>query len=176
MDNTFRDKAKRIQMLLLDVDGVLTDGTFERHGDDELKRFHSRDGIGFVLARRAGLKVGLISGRSSKAVERRAHELKLDFVRLGTDDKLSALQQALEQEGLSEEQVAFMGDDLPDLPVLTRVGLSASVADAHAEVKSRVNYVTSARGGFGAVRELVDEILTAKGLLQNLIQEYLRQP
>ena len=176
MDNAFREKAKRIKMLLLDVDGVLTDGTFERHGDDELKRFHSRDGIGFVLARRAGLKVGLISGRSSKAVEHRAHELKLDFVRLGTDDKLAALQQALEQEGLSEEQVAFMGDDLPDLPVLTRVGLSASVADAHAEVKSRVNYVTRARGGFGAVRELVDEILTAKGLLQNLIQEYLRQP
>ena len=176
MDNTFREKAKRIQMLLLDVDGVLTDGTFERHGDNELKRFHSRDGIGFVLARRAGLKVGLISGRSSKAVEHRAHELKLDFVRLGTDDKLSALWQALEQEGLSEEQVAFMGDDLPDLPVLSRVGLSASVADTHAEVKSRVNYVTRARGGFGAVRELVDEILTAKGLLQNLIQEYLRQP
>ncbi len=176
MDNTFRDKAKRIQMLLLDVDGVLTDGTFERQGDDELKRFHSRDGIGFVLARRAGLKVGLISGRSSKAVEHRAKELKLDFVRLGTDDKLSALQQALEQEGLSEEQVAFMGDDLPDLPVLSRVGLSASPADAHAEVKSRVNYVTRARGGFGAIRELVDEILTAKDLLQNLIQEYLRQP
>ena len=78
--------------------------------------------------------------------------------------------------GLSEEQVAFMGDDLPDLPVLSRVGLSASPADAHAEVKSRVAYVTRARGGFGAVRELVDEILTAKDLLQNLIQEYLRQP
>ncbi len=176
MDNTFRDKARHIQMLLLDVDGVLTDGTFERHGDDELKRFHSRDGIGFVLARRAGLKMGLISGRSSKAVEHRAQELKLDFVRLGTDDKLAALQQALEQEGLSEEQVAFMGDDLPDLLVLSRVGLSATVADAHAEIKGRVHYVTRARGGFGAVRELVDEILTAKGVLQELIREYLRQP
>jgi 3-deoxy-D-manno-octulosonate 8-phosphate phosphatase (KDO 8-P phosphatase) len=175
VNNQFRDKAKLIKMLLLDVDGVLTDGTFERHGTEEIKRFHSRDGIGFVLARRAGLKMGLISGRSSKAVEHRARELKLDFVRLGTDDKLSALQQALEQEGLSEEQVAFMGDDLPDLPVLSRVGLSASVADAHAEVKSRVDYVTRARGGFGAARELVDEILAAKGLLENLIQEYLRQ-
>jgi 3-deoxy-D-manno-octulosonate 8-phosphate phosphatase (KDO 8-P phosphatase) len=175
MDNTFRDKAKLIKMLLLDVDGVLTDGTFERHGDDEVKRFHSRDGIGFALARRAGLKIGLISGRSSRAVEHRARELKLDFVRLGTDDKLSALQQALEQEGLSEEQVAFMGDDLPDLPVLSRAGLSAAVADAHAEVKSRVHYVTRARGGFGAVRELIDEILDAQGLLQDLIHEYLRQ-
>jgi 3-deoxy-D-manno-octulosonate 8-phosphate phosphatase (KDO 8-P phosphatase) len=176
MDSEFRNKAKQIKMLLLDVDGVLTDGTFERHGDDEVKRFHSRDGVGFVLARRAGLKVGLISGRSSKAVEHRAQELKLDFVKLGTSDKLSALQQALEQEGLSEEQVAFMGDDLPDLPVLSRVGLSAAVADAHAEVKSRVDYVTRARGGFGAVRELVDEVLAAKGLLPDLVQEYLRQP
>lgn len=175
MDNTFRDKAKLIKMLLLDVDGVLTDGTFERHGDDEVKRFHSRDGIGFALARRAGLKIGLISGRSSRAVEHRARELKLHFVRLGTDDKLSAFQHALEQEGLSEEQVAFMGDDLPDLPVLSRAGLSAAVADAHAEVKSRVHYVTRARGGFGAVRELIDEILDAQGLLQDLIHEYLRQ-
>lgn len=176
MNNQFRDKAKRIKMLLLDVDGVLTDGTFERHGDEEIKRFHSRDGIGFVLARRAGLKVGLVSGRRSRAVEERARELKLDFVRLGTDDKLTALQQALEQEGLSEEQVAFMGDDLPDLAVLTRVGLAASVADAHAEVKSRVDYVTRARGGFGAFRELVDAVLSAQGLLPDLIQDYLRQP
>lgn len=176
MDSIFREKAKLIRMILLDVDGVLTDGTFERHGEDEIKRFHSRDGVGLVLARRAGLKMGLISGRSSMAVELRAQELDLDFVRLGTNDKLSALQQALEQEGLSEEQVAFMGDDLPDLPVLSRVGLSASVADAHTEVRSRVHYVTRARGGFGAVRELVDEILTAKGQLQDLIREYLRQP
>jgi len=176
MNNQFRDKAKRIKMLLLDVDGVLTDGTFERQGDEEIKRFHSRDGIGFVLARRAGLKVGLVSGRRSRAVEERARELKLDFVRLGTDDKLTALQQALEQEGLSEEQVAFMGDDLPDLAVLTRVGLAASVADAHAEVKSRVDYVTRARGGFGAFRELVDAVLSAQGLLPDLIQDYLRQP
>ena len=174
MDNIFRDKAQKIQMLLLDVDGVLTDGTFERQGDDEVKRFHSRDGIGLVLARKAGLKLGLISGRESKAVMYRAKELKMDFVRLGEGDKLSALQQALEQEGLSEEQIAFMGDDLPDLPLLSRVGLSAAVADAHPEVRTRVHYVTRARGGFGAVRELVDQILAAKGILPNLLQEYLR--
>ena len=175
MDNTFREKAKLIQMLLFDVDGVLTDGTFERHGDEEIKRFHSRDGVGFVLARRAGLKAGLISGRSSHAVEHRARELKLDFIRLGTDDKLSAFREALEQEGLSEQRVAFMGDDLTDLPVLSRAGLSAAVADAHSEVKSRVDYVTRARGGYGAVRELVDQILTAKGVLKDFVQEYLRQ-
>jgi 3-deoxy-D-manno-octulosonate 8-phosphate phosphatase (KDO 8-P phosphatase) len=173
VDNLFRDKARKIQMLLLDVDGVLTDGTFERHGDEEVKRFHSRDGIGLVLARKAGLKLGLISGRESKAVAHRATELNFDFVRLGAGDKLAALQLALEQEGLSEDQVAFMGDDLPDLPVLSRVGLSAAVADAHAEVRGRVHYVTRARGGFGAVRELVDQILAAKGLLENLVKEYL---
>ncbi len=174
MDNIFREKAKKIQMLLLDVDGVLTDGTFERHGSEEVKRFHSRDGIGLVLARKAGLKVGLISGRKSTAVTHRAKELKLDFVRLGAGDKLAALQEALGQEGLSQEKVAFMGDDLPDLPVLSRVGLSATVADAHPEVRARVDLVTRARGGSGAVRELVDQILTAKGMLENLVQEYLR--
>ena len=174
MDNIFREKAKKIQMLLLDVDGVLTDGTFERHGSEEVKRFHSRDGIGLVLARKAGLKVGLISGRKSTAVTHRAKELKLDFVRLGAGDKLAALQEALGQEGLSQEEVAFMGDDLPDLPVLSRVGLSATVADAHPEVRARVDLVTRARGGSGAVRELVDQILTAKGMLENLVQEYLR--
>ena len=174
MDNIFREKAQKIQMLLLDVDGVLTDGTFERHGSEEVKRFHSRDGIGLVLARKAGLKIGLISGRKSKAVVHRAKELKMDFVRLGTGDKLAALQQALSQEGLSQKQVAFMGDDLPDLPVLSRVGLSATVADAHPEVRARVDLVTRARGGFGAVRELIDQILTAKGLLENLVKEYLR--
>jgi 3-deoxy-D-manno-octulosonate 8-phosphate phosphatase (KDO 8-P phosphatase) len=173
MDNLFREKAGRIKMLLMDVDGVLTDGTFERHGDSEVKRFHSRDGIGMVLARKAGLKLGVISGRESAAVAHRAEELKLDFVRLGVGDKLAAFQQALEQEGLLAEQVAFMGDDLPDLPVLGRAGLSAAVSDAHAEVKARVHYVTRARGGFGAVRELVDQILTAQGLLENLVQDYL---
>ena len=98
----------------------------------------------------------------------------MDFVSLGAGDKLAALQQALGQEGLIQEQIAFMGDDLPDLPVLSRVGLSAAVADAHPEVRARVDLVTRTRGGFGAVRELVDQILTAKGLLENLVKEYLR--
>ncbi len=174
MDSDFREKAARIGMLLLDVDGVLTDGTFERCGDEEKKRFHSRDGIGLVLARRAGLKLGIISGRKSQAVAARARELKMDFVRLGVEDKIKALVQALEQENLSVEQIAYMGDDLPDLPVLCRVGLSASVSDAHSEVKSRVDLVTRAKGGFGAVRELVDQILIARGLMDDLVREYLK--
>jgi 3-deoxy-D-manno-octulosonate 8-phosphate phosphatase (KDO 8-P phosphatase) len=174
MDSNFREKARNVQMLLLDVDGVLTDGTFEQHGTDEVKRFFSRDGIGLVLARRAGIKLGLISGRDSTVVAERAKELQMQFVRLGVEDKRGAFQEALEQEGLSPEQVAYMGDDLPDLPVLLRAGLSATVSDAPSEVSSRVDYVTRARGGFGAVRELIDHILFAKGLREELIQEYLR--
>lgn len=161
-------------MLLMDVDGVLTDGTFVPHGGDETKRFHSRDGIGLSLARRAGLKLGLISGRNSAVVAKRARELRMQFVRLGVEDKSAALDEALDQENLSPDEVAYMGDDLPDLPVLRRVGLAAAVADAHFEVRSRVDYVTRTRGGFGAVRELIDQILSAKGLQETLVREYLR--
>lgn len=161
-------------MVLMDVDGVLTDGTFERSGDDEVKRFHSRDGIGLVLARRAGLKLGFISGRQSSAVAARARELQVHFVRLGVGDKLAAVEEALAQEKVGYEQIAFLGDDLPDLPVLRRVGLSAAVSDAHPEVRERVDYVTRAPGGHGAVREFIDRLLTAKGLLQTMVQEYLR--
>jgi 3-deoxy-D-manno-octulosonate 8-phosphate phosphatase (KDO 8-P phosphatase) len=174
MDSDFRDKARRIQMLLLDVDGVLTDGTFARYGTEEVKRFHSRDGIGLTLAKRAGIKLGLISGRRSPYVAARARELEMQFVRLGENDKLAALHAVLEQEGLTPEHVAYMGDDIPDLPVLIRVGLSAAVSDAHNEVRTRVDYVTRARGGYGAVRELIDQILIAKGLLDELVEEFLR--
>jgi 3-deoxy-D-manno-octulosonate 8-phosphate phosphatase (KDO 8-P phosphatase) len=175
MDTIFREKARRIQMLLMDVDGVLTDGTFEYGEDKETKRFHSRDGIGVVLAKRAGLKTGLISGRDSAAVTARARQLQMDFVKLGVVDKVPALEEALEQEGLTAEQVVFLGDDLPDLPVLLRVGLSIAVADAHEEVRRRVDYVTRARGGYGAVREAVDQILLAKGLLEDLVKRYLSE-
>lgn len=174
MDSRIREKARRIQMLLMDVDGVLTDGTFEPRGGEEVKRFHSRDGIGLVLAMRAGLKIGLISGRDSSVVAERARELKMHFVRLGVEDKLAAFEEALDGEGLEPEQVAFIGDDIPDLPIIIRVGLSAAVGDAHEEVRSRVDYVTRARGGFGAVRELIDQILLAKGLQEKLVKEYMR--
>ena len=161
-------------MLLLDVDGVLTDGTFQRIGDLEIKRFHSRDGIGLVLAQRAGWKVGIISGRNSPQVEERSRELKLDFVRLGVEDKLACFKEALETFQLEPHQVAYMGDDLPDLEVLSRVGLSATVADAHDEIRSRVLYVTRAPGGHGAVREFVDQLLLAQGKLEELIKQYSR--
>ncbi len=161
-------------MLLLDVDGVLTDGTFVPDGKTESKRFHSRDGIGIVLARKAGLKLGLISGRSSEIVEARAKELRMHFVRLGVVDKLVAFEQALAEESLAPDAVAYMGDDLPDLVVLSRVGLSATVADAPLDVRSRVDYVTRARGGYGAVRELVEVILDGQDRLDELVATYLR--
>jgi 3-deoxy-D-manno-octulosonate 8-phosphate phosphatase (KDO 8-P phosphatase) len=173
MDDSFRDKAAKIRLLLLDVDGVLTDGTFVP-GETESKRFHSRDGIGLILARKAGWKLGLISGRRSTVVEARARELEMHFVRLGAKDKLACLDEALAQESLARNEVAYMGDDLPDLPVLMRVGLSATVADAPIEIRSRVDYVTRARGGHGAVRELVERVLLATGQLDELIQSYTR--
>ena len=164
-------------MMLFDVDGVLTDGTFvpDVEGDaNEPKRFHSRDGIGLVLARKAGLKLGLISGRKSKNVEARARELGLSFVRLGVGDKLEALDEALRQESCEASETAFMGDDLPDLAVLTRVGLSATVADAPLDVRSRVDYVTRARGGYGAVREFIELVLSSQNKLDELVRGYLR--
>ena len=173
MDDELRRKASGVRMLLFDVDGVLTDGTFERHGSEEVKRFHSRDGIGLVLARRAGLKLGLVSGRKSEAVEARARELSMDFVRLGVSDKLASVQEAITEAGLTLEQIAFMGDDLPDLPVLLRAGFSATVRDAPLPVKTRVDYVTRARGGRGAVREMIELVLAAQGLLDGLVQTYL---
>lgn len=174
MDDELRSKAQHINMLLLDVDGVLTDGTFVPGDGSESKRFHSRDGVGIVLARTAGLKLGLISGRKSSIVDARAQELKMSFVRLGVTDKLAALDEALAQESCELAEVAYMGDDLPDLAVLTRVGLSATVEDAPLDVRSRVDYVTRARGGFGAVRELVELILSSQGKLDELIKGYLR--
>jgi 3-deoxy-D-manno-octulosonate 8-phosphate phosphatase (KDO 8-P phosphatase) len=173
MNDEFRAKAAAVRMILFDVDGVLTDGTFWRVGGDEVKRFHSRDGVGLVLARTAGLKLGLISGRRSEAVAARAEELRMNFVRLGPGEKIEALEEAMAQESLEASQIAFMGDDLPDLPVLRAVGLSATVADAPLEVRSRVDYVTRARGGHGAVRELIEQVLMAQGRLDELLKTFL---
>ncbi len=173
MNDEFRAKAARIRMLLFDVDGVLTDGTFWRVGGEEVKRFHSRDGVGLVLARRAGLKLGLISGRRSDGVAARAEELQMNFVRLGTAEKIPALEEAMAVASLTAAEIGFMGDDLPDLAVIRRVGLSATVAEAPLEVRSRVDYVTRARGGHGAVREWIEQILMAQGRFEELVKTFL---
>lgn len=157
-------RSRRVALILMDVDGVLTDGRI-RYPDSggEIKTFDARDGAGLVLARRAGLRTGLISGRGGPAVRRRAQELGLSEIHLKVKDKLAAYLRILKADGLDDAQVCYIGDDFVDLPVLARAGLSVAVADAHPEVLRRVDFVTAAPGGRGAVREVIDAILQAQG-------------
>jgi 3-deoxy-D-manno-octulosonate 8-phosphate phosphatase (KDO 8-P phosphatase) len=154
---------RRIKMLLLDVDGVMTDGGLYYSGEGiELKRFHAHDGYGIVRAHEQGIRIGLISGRSSPIVEARARVLKIDDVYLDAMDKVTPFRELQKKYGFTEEQTAFIGDDLFDLPLLEIVGFSAAPANAMAGVKRRVDYVTRMAGGNGAVREVVDLILAAQ--------------
>lgn len=157
-------RAAELAWLLCDVDGVLTDGGlyYDRRGHAML-RFHVRDGLAFGLARRAGLKVGLLSGRSPAALDHRAAELDVDVVLAGVDDKGAALDAFLDQHATAARKVAFIGDDLQDLTVLGRCGLSFAPADAVAEVRAVVHRVLATPGGGGAVREAVEVLLRARG-------------
>jgi 3-deoxy-D-manno-octulosonate 8-phosphate phosphatase (KDO 8-P phosphatase) len=157
-------RAAAVSWLLLDVDGVFTDGRllYSAQGE-ELKAFHVRDGFAVRLAQRAGLKVGILSGRASGALERRARELDLDAVILGRSEKGVAFDRFLAEHGVSQEAVAYAGDDLLDLPVLARAGLAFAPADAAAEVRRRAHRVLATPGGAGAVRELVELLLAARG-------------
>jgi len=161
-------KARKIRVLLMDVDGVLTDGRVwllsRRDGTaSELKGFSAYDGAGLKLARAAGLRTGLITGRESTAVAQRARECEIEFVYQGRATKLGALQEIVRATGVSESEIAYVGDDLPDLPVLLRVGFAVAVANASAEVKSAAHYVTSRGGGDGAVREVIELIVKVQG-------------
>lgn len=168
-------KAKEIKLLLLDVDGILTDGTITyTHEGTEIKSFHTRDGLGIRLLQEAGVEVGIITARSSEAVKRRAADLKLAHVYQGCRDKIKAYNELLAETKLSDSEVAYMGDDWLDLPLLTRVGFAASVIDAVHEVRQVVDYVTTLPGGRGAVREVCDLIITAKGSQEQLLARYLR--
>lgn len=154
---------RRIKMLLLDVDGVMTDGGLYYSGEGiELKRFHAHDGYGIVRAHEHGIRIAIISGRSSPIVEARARVLKIDDVYLDAMDKVSPFRELQKKYGFTEEQTAFIGDDLFDLPLLEIVGFSAAPANAMAGVKRRVDYVTRLAGGNGAVREVADMILAAQ--------------
>ena len=168
-------RASRIKLLLVDCDGVLTDGRLWLTEDgDEQKSFNAHDGLGLSLLHRAGLKSGVITGRVSKAVTRRATELGIEFVRQGDHDKVAAFEQLLQQAGVAENEVAFVGDDLPDIPIMQRAEFAVAVADAVAETRSVAHYVTQARGGQGAVREVVELILKAQGRWNDLVAEYLK--
>jgi 3-deoxy-D-manno-octulosonate 8-phosphate phosphatase (KDO 8-P phosphatase) len=157
-------RAGRIRLLLLDVDGVLTDGSVVLTGDgQEIKSFYVRDGTAIVLARREGIEVGLLSGRTSEVTTRRATELGISLVIQGEIDKRAAFGRILAMTGLEAAAVAYMGDDLLDLPVLREAGLSAAPADAAPEVLAAADWTSTRPGGRGAVRELVELLLRARG-------------
>ena len=163
--------ARGIRLIAFDVDGVMTDGGIIFIGDgEEARRFDVRDGMGIVMARNAGLETAIISSRSSATVRRRAAELRMNAVYEGHERKSEALDLLLKERALRPEAVAYMGDDLPDLPVMERVGLPIAVADARPEVMRRALYVTRAFGGHGAVREAVEWILEARGEKRSVLK------
>ncbi|WP_461480565.1 KdsC family phosphatase [Porticoccus sp.] len=167
-------RARQIRLLLLDVDGVLTDGRlYYGNNGEELKAFNIQDGLGIKLLQKNGIKVGIITGRSSALVARRAKELGIELVVQGREDKLNALNEVLASGDYSLEQIAFLGDDLPDLAVIRRVGLGVAVANASALVATQALWQTTASGGQGAVRELAELILRAQDKLESILADYL---
>jgi 3-deoxy-D-manno-octulosonate 8-phosphate phosphatase (KDO 8-P phosphatase) len=167
-------RAARIRLLMLDVDGVLTDGRlyFSASGE-EMKVFHSRDGHGLKMLRESGVEVAIITGRSSRAVERRAAELGIARLYQGVEDKGAVLEELLAELGLEAAAAAFMGDDVVDLPVMRRCGLALSVPDAPEMVRQHAHYVTAHAAGAGAVREACELIMAAQGTLQARLASYL---
>ena len=173
-----RRRARKIKLLLLDVDGVMTDGRIyyvprPEGGMFETKTFHSRDGIGIRYAREAGIRVGIISGRGSDTVRYRAAELKMDFIEENTLKKIPPYLQILQAAGVKDDEVCFVGDDLVDLPILKRVGLAVCVQNSHPLLPRHVHYVTKAAGGHGAIREAVEIILDAQGKWKPVVDGYL---
>ncbi|MCM2307259.1 MAG: HAD hydrolase family protein [Sulfuritalea sp.] len=167
-------RAARTALMGFDVDGVLTDGSlyFSSQGD-EIKAFSSLDGHGIKMLQRAGVEVAIISGRSSRALELRAQNLGIAALHMGIEDKRGLMAELAAQRGIALAQAGYMGDDVVDLPILRACGFSATVADAHDEVRSRVDYVASKGGGRGAVREVCDLILRAQGKWDSAMADYL---
>ena len=167
-------RARRIQLVLFDVDGVLTDGKVLLHADgSESKQFDIKDGTAIVWAQRCGLTVGMLSARTSAATAQRAAQLGVALVHQGVSSKLDTFDQIVDDLGISDDQVAYMGDDVLDLPVLGRVGLAAAPCDAAEDVRARVHWVSHARGGDGAARDLVERILRAQDKWDDLLASYL---
>jgi YrbI family 3-deoxy-D-manno-octulosonate 8-phosphate phosphatase len=167
-------RCRRVELILSDVDGVLTDGGiwYDNQGI-ELKGFHIRDGLGIKLWQRAGFRFGLLTARTSHIVKLRASELNLELVRQGFEDKLPVALEMIRACGLAPEQTCYIGDDLTDLSVIRRVGLGVAVADAATEVRSAAALVTELPGGRGAVRELIETILKAKSRWEDAVQRYV---
>lgn len=172
-EETLAERARALDWLVLDVDGVLTDGrlVYGPQGE-EWKVFHVQDGLGLRLVQRSGLKVGIISGRSSEALRVRASDLDLDALICNRSDKGPAFAEFLAEHGTTPDRVAYIGDDLVDLPILLRCGLAFAPADAVPEVKERVHRVLERKGGWGAVRELCELLVRARGDWDRLIEPY----
>jgi 3-deoxy-D-manno-octulosonate 8-phosphate phosphatase (KDO 8-P phosphatase) len=172
-EHSLAERCARIAMLVLDVDGVLTDGGII-YGDDgaELKQFHVRDGSGLKIWQYLGKRAAIITGRTSKVVSVRAAELGIEPVHQGAPEKMAAYREVLAGGGLSPAQVCFIADDVPDLPVLLNCGLAVAVADACPEVRAAAHYVTRAGGGRGAVRETIELILRCQGQWQKVVERF----
>jgi 3-deoxy-D-manno-octulosonate 8-phosphate phosphatase (KDO 8-P phosphatase) len=167
------EKIKKIKLLLLDVDGVLTDGgIILGDSDRDFKIFNIHDGLGIKLAQAGGIEIGIITGRTSEAVKKRADELAIKILYQGQQDKLKIYEQIKNDLGLNDDQIAYMGDDLNDLKLLQKVGLSFTVNDACDEIKAEVDYTTKNPGGKGAVREVIELILKNQEKWRGLIQKY----
>ena len=168
------DRCRNIELILSDVDGVLTDGGiwYDNQGV-EVKAFHIRDGLGIKLWQRAGFRFGVLTARTSHIVKLRAQELGIEIVRQGFENKLPIALDIFREQRLSAEQVCYIGDDLTDLPLIRHVGLGVAVADAAMEVRAAAGYITQTTGGRGAVRELVELVLKAKSRWEDVIQRYV---
>jgi 3-deoxy-D-manno-octulosonate 8-phosphate phosphatase (KDO 8-P phosphatase) len=167
-------RAALVKLLLLDCDGVLTDGRITLvEGGDEQKSFHTRDGHGLVMLHRAGLRSGIISGRTSRLVTARAADLGIAYVRQGALDKLEAFERLLSEAGVETSEVAYVGDDVVDIPLMRRSILAVAVADATEDTRAAAHFVTRLPGGFGAVREVCELILKAQGRWDELLKRYL---
>jgi 3-deoxy-D-manno-octulosonate 8-phosphate phosphatase (KDO 8-P phosphatase) len=174
MSQSVQERAAHIKLLLMDCDGVMTDGRiWILEGGEDQKAFSTLDGFGLALLHRAGLESGIISGRRSSAVERRASALGMTHIHLGHLDKVNAFLETLSAAGVSADEVAYVGDDLNDIPLLRRARLGVAVANASAETKENAHYVTTSHGGSGAVREVVELILKAQGSWSKLVEEYV---
>jgi 3-deoxy-D-manno-octulosonate 8-phosphate phosphatase (KDO 8-P phosphatase) len=177
-EKELNDRASRVRLILMDVDGVLTDGRIayvpNGSGFEEVKSFDVADGAGIVLAHEVGLVTGVISGRDAAIVVHRAKELGIEEVHLGIRDKAAVLEKIVSARSISPDEIAFIGDEVVDLPVMRRVGFPVAVANASEDVKPHAAYVTAARGGRGAVRETIEVILKAQGKWDGLVNEFLK--
>ena len=170
-----RDVAQRIKLVIFDVDGVLTDNGVYIGEGVELKRFHIQDGLGMKLLQFAGLHVALVSGRKSSATARRAAELRIDCYQADGGHKADAVRELMAKHGVSWEEIAWVGDDLPDLPAMQRVGLPIAVANSVPEILACAAYVTVRHGGDGAAREVTEALLKARGVWDKLVDDYVAE-